>query len=415
MPGSRAFDGLEAAMRDLWDPITEMRAANRALKRQMMRDLEQMSRRQLLRRGGRLVAGASAASILFKAGIPLHASAQEETLPLPEYGEIPENLKGSGEVRVQSWGGAFQDAQREAYFQPFQELSGITVIESEGPDISKIKAMVDTGNVEQDVIQSDRSDILLLEKEGDYWEEIDYSLFDVENIDEGRRYKYSVEMLPYATVIGYRNDVFAEGPQGQANFWDLAAFPGPRTTAAATGGVTPYLEFGLIADGVSKDEVYPIDIDRAFEMFSVIKPEVPRFWEAGAQPAQMLTDNEVVMAHSWNGRTHAIMQEGAPVSVQWNEAQLATDVWAIPKGAANAENAQKFAAFITLPVSQARLSYLIPYGSVNKASVELMTPEQLESLPTAPAFLEKMFIRDIQWWVDNRDAVLERWNEWILE
>ena len=68
----------------------------------------------------------------------------------------------------------------------------------------------------------------------------------------------------------------------------------------------------------------------------------------------MLTDNEVVMAHSWNGRTHAIIQEGAPVSVQWNEAELATDVWAIPKGAANAENAQKFAAFITLPVSQAR-------------------------------------------------------------
>jgi putative spermidine/putrescine transport system substrate-binding protein len=129
----------------------------------------------------------------------------------------------------------------------------------------------------------------------------------------------------------------------------------------------------------------------------------------------MLTDNEVVMAHSWNGRTHAIIQEGAPVSVQWNEAQLATDVWAIPKGAANAENAQKFAAFITLPVSQARLSYLIPYGSVNNASVEFMTPEQLESLPTAPAYLDRMFIRNIDWWVENREAVLERWNEWILE
>ena len=142
---------------------------------------------------------------------------------------------------------------------------------------------------------------------------------------------------------------------------------------------------------------------------------MPKFWEAGAQPAQMLTDNEAVMAHSWNGRMHAIMQEGAPVTVQWNEAELATDVWAIPKGAANAENAQKFAAFITLPVSQARLSYLIPYGSVNNASVELMTPEQLENLPTAPAYLEKMFIRNIDWWVENRDAVLERWNEWILE
>ena len=87
--------------------------------------------------------------------------------------------------------------------------------------------MVDTGNVEQDVVQMDRSDIILLEKQGDYWEEIDYSLFDVDNIDEGRRYKYSVDMLPYATVIGYRNDVFPEGPQGQADFWNQDDVPRP--------------------------------------------------------------------------------------------------------------------------------------------------------------------------------------------
>ena len=163
-------------------------------------------------------------SLLFQAGIPLHTYAQTpaaEIPPLPEFDEIPENLKGSGEVRVQSWGGAFQDAQREAYFKPFEELSGIKVIESEGPDPSKVKAMVDTGNVEQDIVQMDRSDIIVLEKQGDYWEEIDYSLFDVDNIDEGRRYKYSVDMLPYATVIGYRTDVFPKGPTGQADFWNL--------------------------------------------------------------------------------------------------------------------------------------------------------------------------------------------------
>jgi len=415
LPALRAVDGLEAAMRSSWDPIAEMQAVNRALKRGMLHDLDQMSRRQLLLRGGRLVAGASAASMLFKAGIPLHAGAQEETPPLPEYDGIPENLKGSGEVRVQSWGGAFQDAQREAYFMPFQEMSGIKVIESEGPDLSKVKAMVDTGNVEQDVVQMDRSDVILLEKQGDYWEPIDYSLFDVDNIDESRRYKYSIDMLPYATVIGYRNDVFQEGPQGQADMWDVEKFPGPRSTEAGSGGVTPFLEAALISDGVSKDDVYPIDIERAYAALGRLKPDVVKFWEAGAQPAQMLTDKEAVMVHSWNGRMHAIQQEGAPVTVQWNEAQLATDVWAVPKGAANAENAQKFAAFITLPVSQARLSYLIPYGSVNNASAALMTPDQLENLPTAPAYLDKMFIRNIDWWVENRDAVVERWNEWILE
>src|SRR5215212_8978500 len=226
-------------MRNPWDPIVEMQAVSRARRREMLRDLELMSRRQLLRRGGTLVAGASAASMLFRAGIPLHASAQEETPPLPEYDGIPENLKGSGEVRVQSWGGALQEAQRKAYFKPFEEMSGIKVVESEGPDLSKIKAMVDTGNVEQDIVQIDRSEVILLEKQGDYWEPIDYSLFDTDNIDETHRYKFSVDMLPYATVIGYRNDVFAEGPSGQVDFWDQDAFPGPRTTAAGAGGVTP--------------------------------------------------------------------------------------------------------------------------------------------------------------------------------
>src|SRR4051812_7143229 len=308
-------------MRNPWDPIVEMQAVSRARRREMLRDLELMSRRQLLRRGGTLVAGASAASILFQAGIPPPPSAQEGTPPPPPADDgIPDKLKGSGEVRVQSWGGAFQDAQREAYFKPFEELSGIKVVESEGPDPSKVKAMVDTGNVEQDVIQLDRSDVILLEKQGDYWEPIDYSLFDVENIDEGRRYKYSVDMLPYSTVIGYRNDVFSEGPQGQADFWNQDTFPGPRSTAGGTGGTPPYLEFGFIANGTPKDKVYPMDLDKAYEYFSQIKPYVAKFWEAGAQPAQLLTDKEAVMVHSWNGRMHAIQQEGAPVTVQWNEA-----------------------------------------------------------------------------------------------
>jgi putative spermidine/putrescine transport system substrate-binding protein len=314
-PGWRALHGLEAAMRNPWDPIVEMQAASRTRRREMLRDLELMSRRQLLRRGGALVAGASAASILFKAGLPLHASAQEETPPLPEYKDgIPENLKGSGEVRVQSWGGAFQDAQREAYFKPFQELSGIKVIESEGPDPSKVKAMVDTGNVEQDVVQMDRSDIILLEKQGDYWEEIDYSLFDTANIDEFRRYKYSIDMLPYAQMIGYRTDAFPEAPQSWADFWNTETFPGPRTMISGSGGLYPFLEAALIADGVPVAEVYPIDIERAYESLSKIRDSVVKWWEAGAVPAQMLADNEAVLAVIWNGRMKALLDEGVPVA-----------------------------------------------------------------------------------------------------
>ncbi|MER3438177.1 MAG: Tat pathway signal protein [Chloroflexota bacterium] len=387
---------------------------NAAFRRKMLRDLEAMSRRELLRHGGRFATAAA----LFAAGFPLAARAQDGTpasVQLPEITEIPENLKGSGEVIVASWGGAFQDAQREAYFKPFERLSGIKVIEGTQPDVAKIKAMVDTGNVEYDVAEVDRSDVILLEKQGDYWEEIDYSLFDTANIPGYRRYKYSCDMLPYATIIAYRTDVFSTPPAGQKDFWDLDKFPGPRSTTGGTGGLVPFLEAALIADGVEKDAVYPIDIERAYNSLSKIKGDVVKWWEAGAQPAQALTDNEAVMVHAWNGRIAAIQAEGAPAGITWNEGMLATDVWAIPKGAKNAENAQKFTAFITMAIPQARLSMLIPYGFVNEKAAEYIPAERLAQLPTAPQYKDQMFERNAEWWVENRDAVLERWNEWILE
>lgn len=385
-----------------------------AVRRMALIDLDQMSRRSLLKFGGAF----ASASAMFAAGMQVTAYAQDATptSELPEVTDFPEALMGEGEVVVASWGGTFQDAQREAYFRPFEELSGITVIEAEGPSIAQVQAMVDTGNIEWDVVQLDRASVINLERKGDYWEEIDYSLFDTDHIEEARRYTYSVDMLPYAQIIGYRTDEFPDGPQGWADFWDLEGFPGPRTMIAGSGGLWPYLEAALIADGVAAepDALYPLDIDRAYASLDRVKSDVVRWWDAGAIPAQMLTDNEVVMAVIWNGRMQALLDEGVPVAPVWNEGGLLTDVWGIPKGAPNAENAQKFSAFITMAIPQARLSKLIPYGSVNSESAQYMTEEELNSFISGPALSEQMFLVDSLWWADNLDAVLDRWNEWIL-
>lgn len=398
------------------DPF-EFLTGQQARRRRMLRDLDALSRRGLLR----LSAGAVGAGLLARAGgVPLVGAqgtpAAQEAAPLPEYGEVPAALKGSGEVIVSGWGGAMQEAQQRAYYTPFEEQCGIRVVVAEQqPDTSKIVAMVQTGNIEYDVCQVDRSDVIRLEQQGDFWAPVDYSLFDTANIDEGRRYTYSVDMLPYAWVIAYRTDVFPEGPQGQADFFDLGKFPGARSTTAGTGGLSPFLEAALIADGVPMDQLYPLDIERAFAKLSTIKADVVKFWDTGAQPAQMLTDNEAVMVHAWNGRIDAIQKAGAPAAIQWNEAMLATDVWAPIKGSPNAENAQKFMAFTTLPVSQARLSMLIPYGFVNNAAAALIPPDVLANLPTSPDYADITFVRDVGWWVENTQAVLDRWNEWILE
>ncbi len=393
------------------------------------------NRRQFLRRAFQLGIGASAIAFLAACGsssaTPTVAgggsgstatsgggsSASPAAVNLPEITSIPNNLKGSGEVRVVSYGGAFQDAQRQAYFKPFEQLSGIKVIDSEGPDTAKVKAMVDTKNVQWDIGEFDRGDVINLAKKGDYWEEIDYSLVDTANIDQTFQYKYSLDMLPYAQIYAYRTDVFTDAkPSGWADYWDTSKFPGPRSMPGGSGGLTPDLESAIMATGVPADpaKIYPIDITKAYDSLSKVKKDVVKWWDAGAIPAQMLNDKEAVMATAWNGRIAAIQNTGAPVEIAWDQGQLLKDAWAVPKGAKNKENAMKFIAFITLPISQARLSMLIPYGFVNNKSTDSIPPERLKILPTAPDIKSKLLIHDSQWWADNRDAVLEKWNSWIL-
>jgi putative spermidine/putrescine transport system substrate-binding protein len=186
---------------------------------------------------------------------------------LPEIKSVPEALKGSGEVRVVGYGGAMQDAQQRAYFDSFEQLCGIKVRAIPGADTAKVKAMVDTGNVEWDVVQLSRASVLRLNKLGIYWEHIDYGLVDVGNIDPVYRHDMALDMLPYANVLAYRTDVFKDKvPQSWVDFWNLSAFPGPRTMVGATSN-SPELEFALLADGVPIDKIYPIDIDRAFKSY----------------------------------------------------------------------------------------------------------------------------------------------------
>lgn len=368
----------------------------------------------------RFIAGAAqfgltaAAAAAMTSGFDMQALAATPPV-LPAIKDFPEALKGSGTVRVCSYGGVFQAAQREAYFKPFEELSGIKVLESEGPDIAKVKAMVDTKNIEYDVGEFDRASVLNLQRKGDYWEEMDYALFDTKNIDPAFMYKYSVDMLPYGQIIAYRSDAFGgKMPTGNPDLWDVKNFPGPRSLQSGSGGLSPDLEVALMATGVPPDKVYPIDIDKAFASLAKIKPDVDKWWTAGAMPAQLLADNEVTMATVWNGRLYVMMQNGAPVKPIWKNQLLKTDVWAIPKGAPNRVNAQKFSAFITMAVPQARLSCIIPYGFVNNQSAALVPPDRLAQLVTAPEIKKDMLRYDSLWWADNRDAVLARWNKFLL-
>jgi putative spermidine/putrescine transport system substrate-binding protein len=100
-----------------------------------------------------------------------------------------------------------------------------------------------------------------------------------------------------------------------ADFFNTKKFPGKRGMRK-----TPKanLEMALIADGVANKDVYEMlatdaGVDRAFAKLDTIKDHVV-WWEAGAQPPQLLADGEVAMTTAYNGRIfNAIAEENKPL------------------------------------------------------------------------------------------------------
>ena len=321
----------------------------------------------------------------------------------PEQTTIPDILKGSGEVRVATFGGTMQEAQQRAYFEAFEKISGIKVRPFPGSDPTKVKAMVETGNVEWDMAQLSRGSIMNLQKRGDYFEKIDYDLVD-SGVDAAYRFEYGLEMLVWAQVMAYRTDALKGAvPKGWADFWDTKKFPGERAMVGTSAGGWPELEFALMAAGVP-----------GFASYDKIKKDVIKWWDTGAIPIQLLTDREVVMTTVWNGRMAALQAAGVPAAISWSQGLLKRDAWGIPKGAKNKANAMKFAAYSTMAIPQARIAYAIPYGSVNNKSNEYIPPERLSVLPSAPDIKSQLVNYNYDWWIDNRDTVVNRFNKWLL-
>jgi len=323
----------------------------------------------------------------------------------------PEKWKGR-KIVVTSWGGAYQDAQRKAIFEPFMRLTGCEIAEDTS-DSGKLRAQVESGNVEWDVYDAGTEGVLNYGNHG-LLEEIDYDIADTTDLYEDLLMPWGVGAIYYSTVLAYRTDKYSGDniPQGWADFWDTEKFPGARSLY---NDPTTTLEFALLADGVDPDQLYPQDMDRAFKSLDRIKEAVTVWWDAGAQPAQLLTDGEVDMASAWNGRIDTVQQQGAKVAIQWNQGLLTADSWVVPKGSKNKDVAMDFINFATRPETTAALARLIPYGPVNKKAFDYLDEELARRLPSEPELKQSQIVTNFEWWEKNLDEATERFQSWILE
>lgn len=337
----------------------------------------------------------------------------------------------AGSIVAVSWGGAYTKSQVEAYHKPWTAKTGNTVIsEDYSGGLAEVKSQVEAGNITWDIIDVELSDAVRGCDEG-LFETIDASKLPpapdgtpaAEDFIDGAITECAVANIVWSTIFAYDNSKMANGPTTIADFFDTAKFPGKR---GLRKGPKANLEMALAADGVPADEIYdvlstPEGIDRAFAKLDTIKSDVV-WWEAGAQPPQLLADGEVAMTTAYNGRIfNAVAAEEKPFTIVWDSQIYDLDMWAIIKGAPNKELAMDFLAFSTATEQLAAQASYISYGPARKSSAPLVgsyhTKPDLAmgpQMPTAPENFKTAIQNDFEFWADNQDELNERFNAWLI-
>jgi len=324
------------------------------------------------------------------------------------------NRRAAAQARtlyINTWGGSWTAAEDAAFFKPFTEATGIRIRAIEPVSFAKIKAQVTSGNYEFDVTEINQSQWLRAQRDG-LTAPIDWSVVNKEQLPPHAEYADGIAYCLLSTNLCYRTDKFPNGgPRNWADFWDVQKFPGAR--ALGSGDPQRNLVFALLADGVPRDKIYPLDIDRAFRKLDQIKPHIKVWWTQGNQQQQLIRDGEVDLMSIWNARASELKQQGTPVELVWDGALDSVVMWGVVKGAPNANAGWRFIQSAIQPQPQAAFSKRLFYGPSNPKAFEFIPPDVAANLPGSTEHASLSVKTDPVWEADNVAKIEERFTQWL--
>jgi len=332
-------------------------------------------------------------------------------------------VQAQDSLTVIAFGGANGAAIKKHMVDPFAQSRGMNVLlDSYSGGIAEMKAQVEAGRIQWDVVSVEALDLERACSEG-LLERLDHSLLPAgidgtpasEDFIPGALSECGVAADVFAVVFAYNeNSIGANRPQSIADVFDLEKIPGKR---ALQKRPQVAMEWALMADGVPKDRVYQVlsgeqGQARAFHKLDSIKSQIVWF-DSWSQAPQLLNDGGAVLVQSANGRFYdAIAREKKPFVVVWDGMVYDLDVWTILKGTPRREAAMQFILYATESKPLTGMAD-VAYGPTRLSSAPLLPDEVKAHLPTS--HLDTGLQGDAVFWADHGEALSEKFNEWLLK
>jgi putative spermidine/putrescine transport system substrate-binding protein len=332
-------------------------------------------------------------------------------------------------LSIATWGGAYGQSQEIAYFEPFTKKTGVKIsTETYDGTLAAIKAKIGGSSSPFDVVDLSQYALDMLCRDG-LLETLDSAMLTPGSTGQS----VSADFLPggitscgiasvaWSTAIAFDRQAFAKAqPSKIADLVDTQRFPGKR---ALPNGPRYTLELALLADGVEPADIYrelgtTTGADRAFAALDKIKANI-LWWSKPEDAIAMLMQRKASMAAAFSGRIfRAVVGARQRIDELWDGQVYDLDLWAIPKGAANKEDAKRFIAFATEPARMAEQAELIAYGPMRKSAITLVGKhpsidiEMKGFLPTAPENFRKALKFDEVWWKEHGVELEKRFQTW---
>lgn len=322
-----------------------------------------------------------------------------------ETGQAPQQ-SGEESLLYSGFGGSYEESIRAAVFDSFTEETGVQFLfDTDGSNVAKLEETIKAGSASPDLVDTETRTLAQFVA-GDLLQPLNISELDVSDVASPENItEFSVPWYQFSRNLFWNADAFPDGgPETWAEVWDVETYPGKRSFPTYPTGV---LEVALLADGVSVDDLYPIDIDRAFSKLEEIKPHAL----FGGQEDVAIAQGEVVAGLYTLGRLRDIQGGGANIEYSWNGAVVSVQSLTISKNAKNPDRAHEVIQWALQPEQQRAVLESLKYTPTVSSVLDELSAEQRADLPGTPETNELSFYIDGAWYAENWDEVSARWQE----
>lgn len=336
-------------------------------------------------------------------------------------------------VRVVSWGGKFQNDLVKDWLQPAADRANIHLeAEAWDGDYGSLTSRIEKGvttwdlvHVEAHYVRNPKSTTLFASFPG---RDLSYLMSSLKD-------SLAVPVLEYGYLLAYRKDQLTlNSVPTWKDFFDTRRFAGRRGARDFPIG---NIEIALISMGrdLNKDLYDPAlplstveqNVVLALERWNEIRRNVI-WWKTGDQLQSGMTSGELSMCAAWSGRVLSAYRElncgGKPLKdcvlkVNASSALVSTDWWVIPKGAPNADIANRLleAMYGSAESIRGASDFSLAQGyRVPSDSVVVKDTVASYFLNLGSSANKNMISRiNEEFWSKNFDWISDRWTSWRLQ